>query len=69
MGYNLWMSEDSQYRLGYRIGTQANETPAARERGADTPAQPSAAEMDHIDSLMELLAYRLETAPGSSAGV
>lgn len=69
MGYNLWMSEDSHYTLGRRIGTPTSETPAAPEQRAAASARPSAAEMDRLDSLMELLARRLETAPpGSSAG-
>jgi hypothetical protein len=69
MGYNLWMSEDSHYTLGRRIGTQAGETPAAPEQRTDAAAQPSAVEMDRIASLMEQLARRLEAAPpNGSAG-
>jgi hypothetical protein len=67
MGYNLWLSEDSQYTLGSRIGTQESATPGPVERETDRPDQPSSAEMDRIDFLMETLARRLETASlGSS---
>jgi hypothetical protein len=64
MGYNLWLSEDSRYTLGYRVkvSTQASEAPSAPEPGPDAPEKPSATEMDRIDSLMETLARRIETA-------
>jgi hypothetical protein len=61
MGFNLWMSEDSHYRLRNRIGTQTSETQV--EWTADAPAQSSPAEMDHIGVLMETLANRPQTDP------
>ncbi len=65
MDYNLWMSEDSHYSLGNRIGTHTSEPPAVPEQAADAAAQPSTAEMDHIEFLMETLGRRLEEgSPG-----
>ena len=64
MGYNLWMSEDSQYSLGYRMGVQGCEAPAPTaepERAPAASGKPSREEMDHIDFLMETLAARLES--------
>jgi len=60
MGYNLWMSEDSLYTLSYRMGMQPVELPAEPEYRSEASAEPSRAEMDHIDFLMETLALRLE---------
>jgi hypothetical protein len=63
MGYNMWLSEDSQYTLGRRISTHESRPPAQPdpEPRADTPTVPDRAEMDHIDFLMETLARRLDT--------
>jgi len=61
MGYNLWMSEDSHYTLGHRMGTQQSARPDPEpERRVETSFEPSREELDHIDFLMETLAQQLE---------
>ena len=61
MGYNLWMSEDSHYTLGHRMGAN-NSAPSdpEPERRVETGVEPSREELDHIDFLMETLARQLD---------
>jgi hypothetical protein len=60
MGYNLWLSEDSHYTLGFRMGTQACETPAPREARAGVAAQVSRGAIEPIDLLIEKLARQFD---------
>ena len=62
MGYNMWLSDDSQNTLGHRMRThgptqQAQSDPEPRE---ESVGEPSRAELDHIDFLLETLARKLD---------
>jgi hypothetical protein len=62
MGYNLWLSEDSHYTLGHRIGSHDRQpVQPDPEPRVETRPGLSRAELDHIDFLMETLANRLES--------
>jgi hypothetical protein len=62
MDYNLWLSEDSRYTLGYRMGIQATEARTAPDPRVDAPARPNSQTVDQVESPMETFARQMETA-------
>lgn len=59
MGYNLWMSDDWRYTLGFRVGTgaSAEAVPSGQQTSQKSPER---AEPELINFLMESLAHQLQ---------
>jgi hypothetical protein len=57
--YNLWLSEDTRYTLGFRMGTRAEPMTVA-ESEAHSQTMPATPQPDHVDLLIERLSRRYE---------
>lgn len=60
MGYNLWMSDDSRYTLGFRMGNRADAEPAPSAHQPQREQPSEGGERELINVLMEKLAAQLQ---------
>ena len=59
MSHNLWMSEDTRYTLGFRMGARSMSQRTVGENKAEAPVKVRRTETSPIESLAQKLArYR-----------